>query len=165
MGYVYICECQGYYKVGSAGDPKARIKDMQIGNPFPVTLVHSIGVSNPVVLERVLHIRLQRWRKSGEWFAIPPDVLIQLKAMDLENAERMVNERTPMVTAEFPVAISEGFSLEDHIKEVERNFLIAAMMKAHGSHAAAAGLLGMTVRQVRHLLSRHELRGQQIRWL
>jgi two-component system response regulator PilR (NtrC family) len=55
------------------------------------------------------------------------------------------------------VKLSEGFSLERHLDEVERRFLEASLKKADGVKTRAAELLGLTFRSMRYRLAKHGL--------
>ncbi len=63
---LYLAECRGYYKVGIAKDPDARLKDLQTGNPYPITLIKTWpGRSD---LEKEVHDMLEQFHHRGEWF-------------------------------------------------------------------------------------------------
>lgn len=71
-GYVYIMECGGYYKIGWAqSNPRKRRSLLQIGSPFPLTLVGVIEGSRMV--ESDWHDTFAGKRVRGEWFALTTD--------------------------------------------------------------------------------------------
>lgn len=37
--YVYFAECLGFIKIGKTRDVKARVREMQPGNPFPIKVL------------------------------------------------------------------------------------------------------------------------------
>ncbi len=60
--------------------------------------------------------------------------------------------------AEAPTAtLGPGFSLEEHLAAVERRLLLLALEESGGVRKRAAELLGMTFRQFRYRLAKHDL--------
>ncbi|OJH35548.1 Fis family transcriptional regulator [Cystobacter ferrugineus] len=55
------------------------------------------------------------------------------------------------------VALGAGFSLERHLDEAERHYLVAALAQAGGVKTRAADLLGLTFRSFRYRLAKHGL--------
>ena len=53
--------------------------------------------------------------------------------------------------------LPQGFSLEHHLDEAERRFLLAALEKAGGVKTRAAELLGLSFRSFRYRLAKHGL--------
>lgn len=51
----------------------------------------------------------------------------------------------------------EGLSLEDHIRKVERSYLLAALERSGGVRTRAAELLKMTYRSFRHYAKKYEI--------
>lgn len=82
--YVYILECQGYYKIGKANDLKSRVTHFQTGNPFPITVVFSKASVFATSLEPALHELLAELRVAGEWF--------KLNDKALKFAKKFLNE-------------------------------------------------------------------------
>lgn len=75
--WIYVIRCEGFVKIGIAGDPQARLRDMQVGNPFPLILVAKFWTDNARRDERALHWALRPHRQRGEWFKVT-DALEQL---------------------------------------------------------------------------------------
>lgn len=83
--YIYVMECEGYHKIGMSNTPKARRRNVQSGNPFPVNLVFfgrpREGYARD--LEGKLHWDYQEFRHTGEWFLFPDgfaeDVLEEIR--------------------------------------------------------------------------------------
>lgn len=74
--YLYVI-CDDYNdlcKIGYSEDPDRRVRELQVGNPHLLRVVHRVRVdeSRVVVLERKLHSELNHCRAQGEWFRIPP---------------------------------------------------------------------------------------------
>jgi two-component system response regulator PilR (NtrC family) len=55
------------------------------------------------------------------------------------------------------VQFGEGFSLERHLDELERRFLLEALRRSGGVKMRAAQLLGLTFRSMRYRLAKHGL--------
>jgi two-component system, NtrC family, response regulator PilR len=55
------------------------------------------------------------------------------------------------------VDLGDAFSLEKHLDEAERRFLLAALRRANGVKTRAAELLGLTFRSFRYRLAKHGL--------
>ncbi len=65
------------------------------------------------------------------------------------------SERPPAESGQ--VSLGPGFSLERHMDEAERRYLVAAMAQAGGVKTRAADLLGLTFRSFRYRLAKHGL--------
>ena len=65
---IYIISCGDLLKIGVTNDIDKRIKNLQTGNPKPLTLEFVQEKNNPYKVENYLHIRLQKHRIKGEWF-------------------------------------------------------------------------------------------------
>ncbi|WNG20107.1 sigma-54-dependent transcriptional regulator [Cystobacter fuscus] len=63
----------------------------------------------------------------------------------------------PTAAATPEVALGAGFSLERHLDEAERHYLVAALAQAGGVKTRAADLLGLTFRSFRYRLAKHGL--------
>ena len=68
MSFVYVMECGGYYKIGLSATPRVRCSSIQVGNPFPVTLIGVAEGSDYVEAEWHAVFRAKRVR--GEWYAL-----------------------------------------------------------------------------------------------
>lgn len=80
---IYAISCRGALKFGVARNPKARLKELQTGNPNELKLEVALSLTDDK--EKQIH----RWLKSecirGEWFCGPLsyEVLLDLKARHL----------------------------------------------------------------------------------
>lgn len=67
----------GPCKIGVAGDPAARAKDIQTACPFEIALFRSwrlpISDRDVFMFERQLHELLAEHRLQGEWFDLSPE--------------------------------------------------------------------------------------------
>lgn len=78
--YVIHAASTGYYKVGKANVPLDRVRGLQTGNPFQLTIVHSVPGEAPdeaMRLEARVHEILDPYHHRGEWFSCTLD---QIKA-------------------------------------------------------------------------------------
>jgi two-component system response regulator PilR (NtrC family) len=57
-------------------------------------------------------------------------------------------------TGEFP---SDGFDLEQHVREIEREYIAEALRRAGGVKVKAADLLGMSFRSLRYYMKKYNL--------
>jgi len=67
------------YKIGIAQNPLARLKDLQVGNPYPLVLTEIIENATHE-MESALHKQFAKDRLHGEWFRCysPGDKLLVL---------------------------------------------------------------------------------------
>lgn len=70
--FVYFIGCEAMIKVGSAKDTSTRLRELQVGNPFPLSLLGAVRGGRP--LELAIHQRLAPHRQRGEWFRAEPPV-------------------------------------------------------------------------------------------
>jgi two-component system, NtrC family, response regulator PilR len=66
-------------------------------------------------------------------------------------------EREPEPQAAGEVTLPVGFSLERHLDEAERRYLVAALQRSEGVKTRAAELLGLSFRSFRYRLAKHGL--------
>lgn len=87
--WVYVIGAPGlpHVKIGTSTDPKARLRQLQPGSPFPLSILWS--VPGGITLERHLHDRLTAYRAHGEWFDITP------LGDPVSVVQRMVRAATP----------------------------------------------------------------------
>jgi hypothetical protein len=65
--YVIQAKRSTRFKVGIAGDPLKRVRDLQIGSPLDLELICSVKIETPKIEFRA-HDLLSCWRSHGEWF-------------------------------------------------------------------------------------------------
>ena len=68
---VYFIEGGGYTKIGKADDPQKRLKELQTGSPFPLSL--KFVTEGGFEKESQIHSALSKYRFNGEWFEITYD--------------------------------------------------------------------------------------------
>lgn len=88
QGWVYFIEAaNGYVKIGRSDDPSRRFQDIVNMSPVPIWLRHTVFSDNFVVAEQTAHERFEVFRRHGEWFELPPDLLeacLRLDNYDLD---------------------------------------------------------------------------------
>lgn len=73
---VYVIEQDGYVKIGSTTNLKNRLTQLQTGCAVPLRLVGTC--SGGFAREKWLHREFGAWRRHGEWFKFPPEVMATL---------------------------------------------------------------------------------------
>jgi hypothetical protein len=68
MPYVYLLECQHFYKIGIANDVASRLAQLSTGNPYEIKVLAVYFFENAAVVEGALHQRFSANRERGEWF-------------------------------------------------------------------------------------------------
>ena len=69
--YLYVLECEQYYKIGKSNNPKIRFTAIRTANPFevkPVICIFSYDKNKIHLLEKQLHQRFVRIKHRNEWF-------------------------------------------------------------------------------------------------
>ena len=75
-GQVYFIQCQQYIKIGlTAGRVDDRLKQMQIGNPYTLTIINTLHAPDVHNDEERLHSHFIRYQHQGEWFKLPSDIV------------------------------------------------------------------------------------------
>lgn len=69
---VYVVTCGEFVKIGIASNPQARLIELQVGCPLPLTLQKITRFDDAGHAEDVLHERFNQFRVRGEWFKLPP---------------------------------------------------------------------------------------------
>lgn len=68
VGFVYVMEAAGLYKVGFSAAPRRRLPAVQVGCPVPITLIGT--VEGTALHERAWHMAFAGRRSCGEWFKL-----------------------------------------------------------------------------------------------
>jgi hypothetical protein len=76
MEYLYLIRSGDHVKIGISRNIKARLADLQVGNPVPLAIIATFAFADAGPVERAVHERFADARVRGEWF--------QLKEGDLE---------------------------------------------------------------------------------
>lgn len=70
MSYLYVIQCNEFYKVGIASDVAARVASLQTGNPYPLQVVAYYEFDNATPVEQSLHQCFAEQWQSGEWYKL-----------------------------------------------------------------------------------------------
>ena len=89
------------------------------------------------------------------------------RAVALETTDSIQPERLPeKITNYNPYRIAESFefpeegiNLTAHLDQLEKTYILEALRRTLGNQTSAAELLRLSVRSLRHLLDKHEIRG------
>lgn len=78
--FIYFLAAGPFVKIGkSTGSPSARIRELQTGCPYPITLVaHAIGGLRE---EFALHKRFAAYREHGEWFRHEGELAVHIASV------------------------------------------------------------------------------------
>lgn len=68
--YMYGLQCGEFIKIGVANTVGARVKLLQLGNPYPMKVVIREKSIYAYVLEKMVHTRLAEKSIGREWFAV-----------------------------------------------------------------------------------------------
>jgi len=82
-GFVYLIQSDGnnFFKIGYSKKLLARIKDIQVGNPFKIALVHRVFSLNAAELERALHKYYADYLVRGEWYELTSSMVRNFPAI------------------------------------------------------------------------------------
>lgn len=82
--YIYLIgqnDCK-FVKIGAAFNIKARLQELQVGNPQKLFLIGAKEVLNKYLankLEKELHEKFKNHRLNGEWFYLTPEIEEEFK--------------------------------------------------------------------------------------
>lgn len=79
MQYLYLIQCQQFFKIGIANDVEGRLAQLSTGNPFELKVLAVYGFSNAESVERSLHQRFANTRARGEWFSLDDRDLLDVE--------------------------------------------------------------------------------------
>jgi two-component system response regulator PilR (NtrC family) len=86
---------------------------------------------------------------------------VALETTDAVQPERLperITNYNPHLVAESMVFPEEGINLTAHLDQLEKTFVLEALRRTSGNQTNAAELLRLSVRSLRHLLDKHEMR-------
>lgn len=69
---VYFIKCGEYIKIGWSVNWHSRIKNMEVGNPYPIEVLLVLG--RPQIFEKTMHAKFHSLRHRGEWFKDDPRI-------------------------------------------------------------------------------------------
>lgn len=84
--YLYLIECDGFYKIGRTDDlPYLRLAALQTGSPHLMELVSFFRGATK--LERLMHHMFRELRARGEWFVKDDSIRAQFQSFAENNCE------------------------------------------------------------------------------
>lgn len=84
--YVYVLQDKdvtGFYKIGFSTKPLNRVMKFDVTLPFGVWIIAVIPVLDARHFEKHFHRYFQSKRVNGEWFALDPEDIYDLKQVEL----------------------------------------------------------------------------------
>lgn len=91
MGYVYLIEADGVYKIGvTRKNDRKRLSKLQTGNSHKLSVLHMFQTEYPFRLETILHNRFEIYRVRNEWFKLPTEVVESFAAICREVEEIII---------------------------------------------------------------------------
>jgi hypothetical protein len=118
MRYVYLLECNGFVKIGSAANPALRRGDLQVGNPYPIKLLWKKSFPDAYLVEEKLHAYFADKGVRGEWFSLGLDPVCQVeKALEILTGESAGSE---IVRLWFSLSPAERLTLARRILKLKK---------------------------------------------
>lgn len=71
----------GYCKIGLSSKLNKRLSSLKTGIPMELKVIHVIKTTNMKNVEKGLHARFAKQRKSGEWFNLSQDDVDYIKSL------------------------------------------------------------------------------------
>jgi hypothetical protein len=76
--FVYVMKCgAGPVKIGGSNVPSIRMREVQTGNPYPVTIEALFKTNRASAVESRTHKFLAKKRMCGEWFDVSVDEAVE----------------------------------------------------------------------------------------
>jgi DNA-binding NtrC family response regulator len=144
----------GPIKIGvTGGEVCERVKQLQTASPYKLNL---IAIENGFKdAEIILHNKFKHLRMEGEWFG-PGDDLVEY-CSNLPKTIADMGYLPDLSEESIARCIKESF-LDDILKEVESAYIKYALKTTNFNKSDAAGLLGITLRQMRYRSEVHKIR-------
>jgi two-component system, NtrC family, response regulator PilR len=86
---------------------------------------------------------------------------VALERSDMIQPERLPEQITnynPALIASASALPDEGLNIVAYLEQLEKTYVLEALRRTNGNQTRAAELLQLTVRQLRHLLDKHDIR-------
>ena len=85
--YLVLDNAHNVAKLGVSNNPERRLKDIQTGYPYQLTLAIAILCKNPFKVESALHKKFADCKLKGEWFTYSSLTKLTLQdIIDLDNS-------------------------------------------------------------------------------
>ena len=92
--YLYLLECEQYYKIGISNNPKMRFTAIRTANPYevkPIMCIFTYDRKKTKQLESMLHSRFKKIQHRNEWF-FKSDEIIELINSKIDNKQVFLYE-------------------------------------------------------------------------
>lgn len=78
-GVVYLIKADdtNRYKIGCTSNLKARLKALEIKNPYKLEVIHTIPSNDIEALEKALHDQFAQYRTHSEWFELTQGAIME----------------------------------------------------------------------------------------
>ena len=119
---IYFLDCNHQYvKIGFSGSPARRLNDLRAGNPYDLTILKEIDVSQKA--EAYLHNKFSHLRHRGEWFYLNSELREYIATEAETDLRQFEQAHPPYSKPKYPIlftpkradgtlAYHEGFSLD-----------------------------------------------------
>lgn len=150
VGFVYLIEQNGEYKIGHSADPERRLP--QVADPERARILHVIPSASPPVIEHALHRRFSLVHLRGEWFALSEaDVDLILSVSRTDAVDDLPPELIADPDAKNPTRGRKSSTNSKQINvRLSQQILddIALIERAHGLDTSSA--IRMILTEARH---------------
>ena len=68
--YLYLIQCNEFFKIGVANNVETRFAMLQTGSPYPMSVQRCYEYENASIVEQCLHQKFDAGRVRGEWFVL-----------------------------------------------------------------------------------------------
>ena len=85
---LYFIECNNMIKIGITKDIKARLKMLQVWNPYELKLVDCFDVKDPFILEKSIHHIFKNLNAKGEWFIFNEPIKKHINTLRKERRDK-----------------------------------------------------------------------------
>lgn len=101
---IYFIGCNDrYVKIGVSRNPESRLNDLQVGNPYDLTMLKTIEGSYKA--EAYLHDKFSHLHHCREWFNLD-DGLREYIAIEVEMDLRRFQQQSGYSKAKYPIAFT-----------------------------------------------------------
>jgi hypothetical protein len=116
--YLYLIQCNQYTKIGITNDIDYRLRTLQTGNPYPLTVIDKFEFDEPGLVEYLLHKKYAYACVRGEWFCLSEsevDEVIDICRTFDERVMRM--DGIGMLMSALAVCMGSGLKVDWHMKD------------------------------------------------
>jgi len=75
---LYIFKCKNNYKIGITYNIKARIRNLQVGNPYLISEMYAFKVKHPKAIEALINDEFKNKKLLGEWFELSENDILTI---------------------------------------------------------------------------------------